>query len=151
MNRFINVASPIKHKQQGAVLIVSLLVLLVLTIIGLSSLDNSIMEEKMASNAQISTTTFQAADSAIREKYYEERIAPALAVEHAMDGETGSCTGCGVTSSTEMVYPEPVGKTPFYNSSSVFVARGIEIVGTATYHGIEDSNAQGYSVYPMRP
>lgn len=137
--------------QKGAVLVVSLLVLLVLTIIGLSSLNGSIMEEKMASNTQISTTAFQAADSAIREKYYEERITPALAVVHAQDGDTADCDNCGVTSSTRMVYPESTGKTPIYNSSSTFVAHGIEIIGTADYHGIEDSNAQGYSVYPMRP
>lgn len=151
----INNSMPTMHKQQGAVLIVSLLVLLVLTIIGLSNLDNSLMEEKMAANTQISTTTFQAADSAIREKYYEERMAPALAVVHAQDGETADCDHCGetsgLTSRTRMVYPETIGKTPIYNSSSVFVAHGIEIIGSATYHDIEDSNAQGYSVYPMRP
>lgn len=141
------------HSQQGGILIVSLLVLLALTIIGLSSMDSSIMEEKMASNSQISTTAFQAAESAIREKYYEESTAPAMAVQHARNGDTAACNNCGdAVSSTEMVYPEQVGKTPLYNSSSgTFVAHGIEIVGTATYRGIEDSNAQGYSVFPMRP
>lgn len=143
---------PVQRKQQGAVLIVSLLVLLVLTLIGVSSLDGSIMEEKMASNAQVSTTTFQAAESAIREKYYEESTAPAMAVVHAQNGNTADCDNCGVTSSSEMVYPEQIAKAPLYNSSAgTFVAHGIEIIGTATHRGIEERNAQGYSVYPMRP
>ena len=55
----------IKHKQQGAVLLISLLILLVLTMLGLSSLNGSLMEEKMAANAQTSTTLFQAAESTI--------------------------------------------------------------------------------------
>lgn len=147
----INVSSKIT-RQHGSVLIVSLLVLLVLTLIGISSLDSSLMEEKMASNSQISTTAFQAAESAIREKYYQERVNPVMAVVHAQNGNTDNCNNCGVPSSTEMVYPEPIGKTPLYNSSAgTFVARGIEIIGSATYRGIQDSNAQGYSVFPMRP
>lgn len=144
--------SSTKNSQNGAVLIVSLLVLLVLTLIGVSSLDSSILEEKMASNSQISTTAFQAAESAIREKYYEEREEPAMAVVHAQNGETADCDNCDVTASSEMVYPETIGKTPLYNSSAgTFVAHGIEIIGSARYRDIEDSNAQGYSVFPMRP
>ena len=148
----INGYSSTKTRQHGAVLVISLLVLLVLTLIGVSSLDSSIMEEKMASNSQISTTAFQAAESAIREKYYEEREERAMAVVHARNGETADCDNCGVTSSSEMVYPETVGKAPLYNSSAgTFVAHGIEIIGSATYRDIEDSNAQGYSIFPMRP
>lgn len=151
-NRPVTKSSPTKMKQRGAVLIISLLVLLVLTLIGVSSLDSSILEEKMASNSQISTTAFQSAESAIREKYYEERVNPAMAVVHAQNGNTDNCDNCGVESSTEMVYPNPLGKPTLYNSSAgTFVAHGIEIIGSATYRGIQDSNAQGYSVYPMRP
>ena len=54
-----------KH-QQGAVLIMSLMILLVMTLIGLASMNSSLMQEKMASNAQINNSTFQAAESAIR-------------------------------------------------------------------------------------
>ena len=140
------------YKQQGAVLIVSLLVLLVLTLIGISALNGSLMEEKMASNAQTSTTVFQAAESAIRNTYYAESVDPAMAVDHAQSGNTANCTDCGVTSNTTMVYPENATKTPLYNSSSgKFVARGIEIVGNASMRGISDKHTQGYSVYPMRP
>jgi type IV pilus assembly protein PilX len=142
-----------RKEQRGAVLIVSLLVLLVLTLIGISALNGSIMEEKMASNSQTSSTVFQAAESAIRETFYAENVDPAMAVDHAQSGNTADCTNCGITSSTRMVYPDPDtnGRPPLYNSSSdKFVARGIEIVGTASMRGISDQHTQGYSVSPMR-
>lgn len=52
-------------KQQGSVLPVSLFILLVLTIIGATSLNDTVMEEKMASNFQNSNIAFQAAESSV--------------------------------------------------------------------------------------
>lgn len=52
-------------RQHGAVLIVSLLILLVLSIIGVSSLSNTNLEERMSSNFQHTMLAFQAAESAI--------------------------------------------------------------------------------------
>jgi type IV pilus assembly protein PilX len=52
-------------QQQGSVLVISLLILLVLTIIGATSLNSTVMEEKMASNFQTGNTASQAAESAI--------------------------------------------------------------------------------------
>ena len=52
--------------QQGIVLVVALLILLVMTILGISMLSSSTMEERMASNIQAQQVTFQAAESCIR-------------------------------------------------------------------------------------
>lgn len=60
----LNRAPLIKH-QQGAVLILSLIILLVMTLIGLASMNTSLMQEKMANNAQKTNVTFQAAESAV--------------------------------------------------------------------------------------
>ncbi|NOZ52561.1 MAG: hypothetical protein GXP08_05370 [Gammaproteobacteria bacterium] len=49
--------------QQGSVLTISLFLLLVLTIIGASALNNTIMDEKMAANLQNNVIAFQAAES----------------------------------------------------------------------------------------
>lgn len=49
--------------EQGAVLIISLIVLLVLTLIGVAGMNSSVMQERMASNAQNSNRVFQAAES----------------------------------------------------------------------------------------
>ncbi len=61
-NTYINNNLP---HQQGAVLVVSLIILVVMTFIGIASMSTSLMQEKMASNAQNTNITFQAAESAI--------------------------------------------------------------------------------------
>ena len=54
------------NKQSGVSLVVSLLILLIATLIGTSTLKNTQLEEKMSSNIQNKTTAFQAAESALR-------------------------------------------------------------------------------------
>jgi type IV pilus assembly protein PilX len=51
--------------QKGAVLIVSLMLMLVMTLLSIASMSTSVMQEKMAANAQNTNRTFQAAESAI--------------------------------------------------------------------------------------
>lgn len=53
------------HSQHGAALIVSLLFLLVLTVIGVSTLSNSGMEARMAHNFHLKNTVFHAAETSI--------------------------------------------------------------------------------------
>ncbi|MGD8560143.1 MAG: pilus assembly PilX N-terminal domain-containing protein [Gammaproteobacteria bacterium] len=70
MNKPQNQANPkLKSNQSGSVLIVSLLILLVLTVIGTTSLNETVMEEKMASNFQKGNIAFQAAESAINNTF----------------------------------------------------------------------------------
>ncbi len=144
---------PLRQKQQGAILLVSLMILLVLTLIGVSSLNGSLMEEKMAANAQTSTTVFQGAESAIKTAYYVEKQKPALAVTRANSRATvPNYRAGGTTRHARLEAPAEKVKTRFFNSSTgIFVARGIEIIGTAEMRGITESNAQGYNIYPLRP
>lgn len=53
--------------QSGAVLIISLIMLLLLTLIGTSSMQTTSLEEKMAGNFRDRNLAFQAAESAIRD------------------------------------------------------------------------------------
>ncbi len=55
------------NKQQGIVLVVALLILVVMTVLGVSMLSTSTLEERMAGNIQAKNVTFQAAESCIRE------------------------------------------------------------------------------------
>lgn len=59
--------------QRGAVLIISMLILLVMTLIGVSSMSTSTLEEKMAGNLRDREIAFQAAEAALRagERYIE--------------------------------------------------------------------------------
>jgi len=52
-------------QQTGAALIVSLMLLLIMTLIGVSSIKTTNLEERMAHNYQNSTIVFQASESAI--------------------------------------------------------------------------------------
>lgn len=56
-----------RQAQNGSVLIVSLLFLLVLTLIGITSMQGTSLEEKMAGNTRGGTLAFQAAEAALRD------------------------------------------------------------------------------------
>ena len=56
----------LQHRQSGIVLIVSLFVLVLLTIIGVSGMKVTSLEEKMAGNDRDQSIAFQAAEAALR-------------------------------------------------------------------------------------
>lgn len=55
----------IARDQKGAVLLLSLIILLILTILGISAMSNSGMEANMARNFQLTNTDFQLAETTI--------------------------------------------------------------------------------------
>ncbi len=64
-----NVIPNVKHqpRQNGAVLVVALIFLLILTILGVSSMRSTVLEEKMAGNMRDQSLAFQAAEAALRD------------------------------------------------------------------------------------
>jgi len=54
-------------KQSGSVLIISLIIMVVLTILGVSGMKSAVLEEKMAGNLRDSQLAFQAAEATLRE------------------------------------------------------------------------------------
>jgi type IV pilus assembly protein PilX len=55
-----------RNRQRGMVLIVSLVMLLALTLLGLAAMQNSSLEERMAGNARAENLAFQATEAALR-------------------------------------------------------------------------------------
>jgi len=55
-----------RQKQRGMVLLVSLVFLLLLTLIGLSSMQSANLQEKMAGSVSLRNQSFQAAEAALR-------------------------------------------------------------------------------------
>ena len=53
------------RRQRGAVLIVSLILLVVLTLLGVTSMNTTSLEEKMAANSQTTTRAFQTAETGL--------------------------------------------------------------------------------------
>jgi len=77
-------------KECGAALVTGLLILVVLTLIGMASLNMSVLDEKMAGNLKDKTLAFQAAEAALRDAEANiegrgERPTPV--------GTSGSCIG----------------------------------------------------------
>ena len=56
-----------QHSQRGVVLVVSLILLLVVTLLAVSSMQGTSLEEKMAGNTRDRNLAFQTTESAIRE------------------------------------------------------------------------------------
>ncbi|MHC8388511.1 pilus assembly PilX family protein [Pseudomonas sp. MDT2-39-1] len=59
-------ASLTVHTQRGMALLVSLVFLLLLTLIGLSSMQNATLQEKMAGSVSLRNQSFQGAEAALR-------------------------------------------------------------------------------------
>ncbi|MFB1487588.1 MULTISPECIES: PilX N-terminal domain-containing pilus assembly protein [unclassified Thiocapsa] len=54
------------HRQKGVVLIVALMFILVMSIVGVTAMHSTIMQERMAGNARDRNLAFQAAEAALR-------------------------------------------------------------------------------------
>ncbi|MEQ6341543.1 MAG: PilX N-terminal domain-containing pilus assembly protein [Gammaproteobacteria bacterium] len=72
--------------QRGSVLIVSMLMLLVLTIIGITAMGTSTLEEKMAGNSRDQNLAFQAAEAGLRDA---EAYVEGMAAVAAFNGTGG--------------------------------------------------------------
>lgn len=84
--------------QSGAALIVSLVILLVLTIIGVTAMQGTTLEERMAGNLRSHDLAFQAAAAALRNG--ENTLAGLGAKPDPVDGSSTAC------SSTPCVYTQ---------------------------------------------
>ena len=76
LQRFGQSGMPTRSRQGGAVLAVSLIILLVVTLLAVGSMRSSTLEEKMAGNTRDRHLAFQTTESAIREaEVFVESIA----------------------------------------------------------------------------
>lgn len=56
----------IKHGQRGTALVMTLVILLLLTMLGITAINTSTLEERMAGNTKDQNLSFQAAETALR-------------------------------------------------------------------------------------
>ena len=73
-------------KQSGATLIVSLLILLVMTLLGVTAMQTNILEEKMAGNDKDRSLSLQAAEATLR--FAEAEIEAIVSPAAVFDGGT---------------------------------------------------------------
>lgn len=63
----IAVRPPNRNRQQGAILVITLLFLTILTLVGVSAMTTGTMEERMARNSRDFNLAFQAAEAGLRD------------------------------------------------------------------------------------
>jgi len=75
-----------KKKQEGAVLIIGLLLLIIVTLLGVSGVKSTVLEKNMTANAQFHMQTFQATESAIDSTIGDDSVY----IESMSAGENGT-------------------------------------------------------------
>ena len=140
------------RKQHGAVLMVSLVMLLLMTILGLTAMSSATMEQKMAANSQDINTTLQASESATRAVLGDLSVLGAAMTSNTpvtadikLDSNY-SLSNQPVQSNASVVY---LGSSPLDGfslgvTSQGFAAHHFEITGTGTMSGnIRTQTVQG--------
>ena len=96
---------PMKNykNQNGTALIVSLLILIVTAMLGLSSVSSTNMEEKMSLNMHLKVATFQAAESAIKE-VIDDNVAETLRAAMTAPVSGSVAINATVTATSEVDY-----------------------------------------------
>jgi type IV pilus assembly protein PilX len=119
MNKNIFFKAKFNKSQSGAVLLVSLIFLLLLTILGLSAIQSSTLQERMAGNGRDVNTAFQAAEAAMREaeEFLQKASLPSF------DGNDGLYKVCSDTDSTAAECSSP--DWTAFNSSGWVTLSGV--------------------------
>jgi type IV pilus assembly protein PilX len=108
------------RRQDGAALITSLMLLLVLTLLGLAGMQSSLLEERMAGNMGNRNMAFQAAEAALRDaEYYLEN-----ATLPSFNGTNG------------LYQPAAVGNTPRWEAVNWDDTDSRDISGSNTITGV---------------
>jgi len=118
MNRSLRIAeqTTLPNRQRGVVLVVSLIMLLVVTLIAVSGMQGTVMEEKMAGNTRDRNLAFQVAESAVREgEMFIENIV-------SLGGFNGSA---GLFSRTDA--------EPYYGASGTWSTTSQHVVANENY------------------
>ena len=121
-------------KQTGAALIVSLMMLLVMTLLGVSAMQTNILEEKMAGSGRDISLSLQAAETALREAeaYAESIVSPAA----AFSGGTAWLYAPGSS-------PDVSRAATTWDTARSYASTTIDNVGTAPKYIIEQTSDIG--------
>jgi len=90
---FLTRTLSVTHKRQtGAALVVSLMLLIILTLLGLSGMQSTVMQERMSNNVRDKGMAFQAAESALRngENWVKDQLMPTRGTLTVQDGSSCS-------------------------------------------------------------
>lgn len=93
MNHSTNV---FPHRQRGVALLMGMMMLLVLTLISVTAMQGSTMQEKMAGNVRESNLAFQTAEDVVRQVEDQVRVAAETGTSGGLTPQGWINTGMGV-------------------------------------------------------
>lgn len=123
--RFDGSRRTLRRQQAGAVLIVGLIFLMVLSLLGVSVMQSGMLEERMAGNMRDWNVAFQAAESALRDAEADVRGG-------RITGAAGFVAGCG-GSGVALGLCLPGASTPVWDPSVVDFTDSASTVKYVTY------------------
>ena len=80
------------HRQRGAILVTSLLLLIVLTVLGVAMMRMTTMQERMTGNTRDLNLALQAAEAALREG--EDKLSPTVMTTRPQPQASAGCLIC---------------------------------------------------------
>ena len=155
MNLEITASSPGRgslRRQRGVVLVITLLLVMVLTLLGTSGLVTSVLELRMAANAQYQARAFAAAEFAIEQAMHTPGLATTISYASPMvvpaSGPPPTVPGSLPDAYTYQVYFDTV-TDPAAGGEAVEGLRAyhfvVEATGTSS-RGAADTHVQGFYV-----
>lgn len=125
-------------QQKGAVLVVALILLLVLTLVGVAGMQDTTLQEKMAGNMQDRNLAFQAAEAALRagEVELQAAVLPAFNNANGLITETYSFSSGGTT------YTLQAGSADYWESH-------FQLANNSRSYGVDLSNVAARPRYVL--
>ncbi|MFD2192193.1 pilus assembly PilX family protein [Pistricoccus aurantiacus] len=124
---------PHRHSQAGAALVVGLIFLMLMTMLGLSAMQSTVLQERMAGNLRDHEMAFQAAEAALRKGEGELIASPAISSSQRLTEALGKpldqWAGSDDVGSTTHVMPGAAGVAAnplFYVGPPIQVRIGVE-------------------------
>ncbi len=136
----MNTTRTLPQRQNGAALIVGLLLLLVLTVFAVSGMSTANLELALSGNTQFSENAFQAAESAIEAEIVQGAAAPGL--PRAGNFVFGPATGANTTVTFDATRLAPPGYslTEYQSDHYIINSQGVASKNAST------TNEQGFYV-----
>ena len=122
-----------RKSQGGSALIISLVMLLLISLVGVGSMQGTILQERMASNLQDRNIAFQASERALRvgENWLETNAPSALSNDRLADPESWGGGGAGAV--TVDATDDQLSADPEYHAGWVSVFCPSPQAGTACF------------------
>lgn len=149
----IHTSYTMPSQQRGAVLIMSMLMLLVMTLIGITTMNTATLEEKMSANSMNSNISLQASESAVDAALNDTANLVAALNSGSAVNVTVNLGTTGVTSVAAISY---IGATiapgfSFGNNQGTFSTYQFEATGTGTVTAANATTVTVQGVYRVGP